>query len=85
MIGPVTSLKSTALSQKYVRNVCHRSNKYLTKFILIVFRIQKHKCNFHYVAIPMMTSHILKSANSTKRQKSRYLKNKKFFLQKNLH
>ena len=41
-----------------------------------------YKCNFQYVVMPMMTSQILKSANFTKRQKSRYLKNEiLFFLQ----
>ena len=63
------------MCQKYVRNV--------TKFILIVFRIQKNKCNFHYVAMLMMTPQIFKSVNFTKTQKSRYFKNKTFFLQKN--
>ena len=62
------------MCQKYVRNV--------TKFILIVFRIQKNKCNFHYVAMPMMTSQIFKSVNFTKTQKSRHFKDKTFFLQK---
>ena len=32
-------------------------------------------CNFHYVAMPMMTSQILKSADFIKTQKSRYIKN----------
>ena len=46
------------------------------------FKGNKHKCNFHYVAIPMMTSQILKSVDFTKTQKSRYLENKTlFFLQ----
>ena len=29
---PRTSFQSTALSQKHVRNVCHRAHKYLAKF-----------------------------------------------------
>ena len=33
------------------------------------------KCNFHYVAIPMMTSQISKFVYLTKTQKSRYLEN----------
>ena len=74
--GPGTSLKSPALSQKYVRNVGHRSNQYLTKFILVVFRIQKINVT------SMLTPQILKSLNFTKTQKSRYLENKIFFLQK---
>ena len=34
-----------------------------------------HKCNFHYVAMCMMTSQILKSVDFTKTRKSRYLEN----------
>ena len=49
---------------------------------LIVFRIKKNDCNFHYVAMPMMPSLIFKSVNFTKTQKSRYFKNETFFLQK---
>ena len=30
--GPGTSFPSRALSQKYVRNVCHTAHQYLTKF-----------------------------------------------------
>ena len=46
------------------------------------FKGNKHKCNFHYVAIPMMMSQILKSVDFTKTQKSRYLENETlFFLQ----
>ena len=50
-------------------------------FILIVLRIQKnkHKCNFHYVAMPMMMSQILKCVDFTKTQKPRYIENKTFF------
>ena len=36
---------------------------------------------FHYVAMPMMTSQILKSLDLTKTQKPRYVENKTFFLQ----
>ena len=39
------------------------------------------KCNFHYVAVPTMTSQILKSKDFTKTQKSRYLENETFFIQ----
>ena len=50
---------------------------------MIVLRIKKnkHKCNFRYVAIPMITSQTLKSVNFTKTQKSRYIENKTFLLQ----
>ena len=44
--------------------------------------LKKNKCNFHYVAMPMMTPQIFKSVNFTKTQKSRHFKNKTFFLQK---
>ena len=40
-------------------------------------------CNFHYVAMPMVTSHILKSAD-TKAQKSRYLENETIYSGGNL-
>ena len=56
-----TSFQSPALSQKHVTNVCHRPN-----FILIEFKGTKHKCSFHYVAIPAMTSQIFKSVDFTK-------------------
>ena len=45
------------------------------------FKGNKHKCKFRYVAVPMMTSEILKFVDFTKTQKSRYLKSEKFFLQ----
>ena len=32
MKGPETSFQSPALSQKYIRNVCHTARWYLTKF-----------------------------------------------------
>ena len=39
------------------------------------------KCNFHYAAMSMMTSRILKSVDFTKTQNSRYLANETFFIQ----
>ena len=47
----------------------------------MVLRIKKneHKCNFHYVTIPTMTYQILKFADFTKTEKSRYLEKKHFF------
>ena len=47
----------------------------------MVLRIQgnKYKCNFHHVAIPMMTLQILKSVDFTKTQKYRYLMNETLF------
>ena len=40
-----------------------------------------HKCYFHYLAMPMVTSQILKFVDFRKTQKSRYLDNKTFFSQ----
>ena len=39
------------------------------------FKRNKHKCNFHYVAMTMMTLRILKFVDFAKTQKSRYLEN----------
>ena len=39
--GPGNTFQSTALSQKHVTNICHTAHQYLTKFYLIVLRIQK--------------------------------------------
>ena len=47
---------------------------------MIVPRIQKKKCNFHYAAMSMMTSQILKFADFTKTQRSRYLENEALFI-----
>ena len=76
-----TSFQSTTLSKNYVRNVCHTANWYLTNFHFDSNQDSKEisMCKFHYFAMPMMTSHILKSLNFTKTQKSRYLKNKTLF------
>ena len=43
------------------------------------FKRNKQKCNFHYVAMFMMTSQTLKSVDFTKAQKSRYLDNETLF------
>ena len=43
------------------------------------FKRNKHKCNFHYMAMPMMTSQILKYVDCTKTQ-CRYVENETFFL-----
>ena len=39
----------------------------------------KHKCNFLYVAMSIMTSHILKFVYFTKTQRLGYLENETFF------
>ena len=46
---------------------------------MLGFKVNKRKCNFHYVTMPMMMSEILKSVDFTKTQKSRYLKNETLF------
>ena len=38
------------------------------------------KCNFHYVAMLIMMSHVLKFVDFTITQKSRYLENETLFL-----
>ena len=54
----------------------------VTSFQSPAFKRYKHKCNVHYVAMPMMTSQILRSADFIEIQKSRYLENETlFFLQ----
>ena len=58
------------------KNVSFNSISCLSINILILFLTK------HYVTMPMMTSQILKSADFTKTQKSRYLENVTiFFLQ----
>ena len=47
---------------------------------LLAFKRNKQKCNFHYAAMSMTTSHILKFVDFTKTQKSRYLENETLFL-----
>ena len=71
MNGPGTNFQSPALSQQHIRNVCHTAHKYLTKFHFDSTQDSKEvsiKCNFHYVAMTMMTSQILKFMNFTKTQ-----------------
>ena len=78
-----TSSQSPTLSQNHVKNIFHAAYQYLIKFHFDSTQDSKnnrHKCNFHYVAMLMMTSQILKFVDSTKAQKSRYLENKTFFL-----
>ena len=57
--APGTSFQSPALGQKHVRNVCHMSHSTLVFHQIsfwqyLRFKRNKHKCNFHYVAMPMM-------------------------------
>ena len=89
--GPGSSFQSPALIQKHVRNVCHTAHKYLTKFHFDGRKEKeirnKHKCNFHCVAMLMMASQILKSVDFTKTRKSPYIENEPlYFLQvKKIH
>ena len=86
--GPRTSSQSPALSQKRVRNVCHIVRQHFTKFNFDSAQYPKEiqrKCNFHYLEMPMMTSHILKSVDFTKIQKSIYLKNKALSREQKIH
>ena len=85
---PGTSFQSPALGQTHVRNPCHTLVfDQILFFLYLGFKRYKRKCNFHYVAIPMMTSLILKFEDFTKTRKSRYLHNETlFFLQiKKIH
>ena len=84
--GPGTTFKSPALSQKHVRNICHTANQYLTEFHFDSTQDSGEisiSVNFHYGAMSMMTSQILKSVDFTETQKSRYLENETFFKYKN--
>ena len=82
--GPGTSFQSPALGRKHVRNVCHNAQYYLTKFHFDSTQDSTEisvKFNFHYVAMSIMTSQILKSVDFTK-TRSKYLENETlFFLQ----
>ena len=50
--------------------------------MILRFKRNKQKSNFHYAATSMMTSQILKFVDFPKTQKSKYLKNETlFFLQ----
>ena len=52
-------------------------------FVLIVLRIKKNKHNFHYVAMTMTTSQILKFVDFTKIQKSKYFENEQIIFSSN--
>ena len=50
---------------------------------MIALKVPKkqYKCNFHYEAMLMVTSQILRSADFAKSQKPKYLENETFSLQ----
>ena len=80
---PGTSFQSPTLSQQHFKNVCHSAHQCLTKFHFGSTQDSKEMSNFHYEAMLMMTSQILKSVDFTKTQESAYLVNKTlFFLQR---
>ena len=82
--GPATSFQSLALSQKHVRNVCHTTHQHLTKFHFdIGFRKNKHKCNFHHVAMFMMTSQMFKSVKFSKTEIQVSQEHINYFIAKN--
>ena len=80
---PGTSFQYPVLSQKYLGSNCHTALVFdqISSWYYIGVKRNNHLCNFHYVAMPVMTLQILKSADFTKTEKSRYLENKTFFLQ----
>ena len=57
--GSGNSFQFPGLSQTHARNVCH----------YLGFKRKKHNCNFHYVAMSMMRSQILKSVEYHKNTK----------------
>ena len=65
---PGTSFQSPALNQKHVRNVCTLVFDQIFFLQYLGFKRTKDKCNFHYVAMSMMTSQILKFEDFTKTQ-----------------
>ena len=58
----------------------HISLDQISFYYYLGFKRNKQKRNFHYVAMLMMMSQILKSVDFTKSQKSRYLDNEILFL-----
>ena len=75
-LPPLTAQKNQ-ISKKWKKR--DRQKK---RYIEVGAPPKKHKSNFHYLAIFMMTSQILRSMHLKKTQKSRYLENETFlFLQ----
>ena len=75
--GSGISFQSPVLKQKHWKYLsdCKVVISIWSNFILILLTIQKkktkHKCNFRYPAMSIMTSKIWKSVDFTKTQKSR--------------
>ena len=80
--GPGTSLQSPALSQKHVRHLPYSTLLFdqVSFWWDLGFKRNKHKCDFHYVTMLVMTSQVLKCMDFTKTQKAKNLKNETFFL-----
>ena len=85
MKGPGTSFWSPALSQKIVRNVCHKAHQYLTKFHF--YSIQNSKeISIRVTSIMQqcLCGEVLKCVDLKKTQKYKYFEKKAlFFLQIN--
>ena len=65
----------------FVRQHISISPNFISILLYLGFKRNKYKCNFHYVAMSVMRSQILKTEDFTKTHKSRYLENESFFLQ----
>ena len=61
--GPKICFQSPVLSQKHARNMCHTVHQYLTKFHFNSTFDPKEISN---IAMPIMTSQVLKTVNYTK-------------------
>ena len=80
--GPGTSFQSPAMSQKYVRNIFHTTHQYFTKLAFDSTQdLKEIIIGATSIMLQWMASQILKFVHFIKTQKSRYLKNKTFFLQ----
>ena len=83
--GPGTCFKSPALIPvsriEHLRDACHAALVFdqILFWQFLGLKGNKHKCNFHYVAMPIMMSQILKSVDFRKTQRSRYIENETFF------
>ena len=76
-----TSFQSPALSPKHVRNVIYigiYTGIYPSLlWYYLGFKRNKHKCNFHYIAVAMMTSQILKSLEKSQEWNTSFSSNEK--------
>ena len=78
--GPGTSSQFPESNLKHFRNVCHTTHYYLTKVhfdYTLGFKRNKRKCNFHYVASPMMMSQRFHKNSKLSRERNIFSSNKK--------